>query len=103
MILPHTPAGSASAWRPVDPPRRPVLFVNPRSGGGKAARADLGGRARERGIEAVILDPGQDLTALARGAAAGGAGGYQSWCLRRCSTSSAGCAPRRRTAGHPGR
>jgi diacylglycerol kinase family enzyme len=71
--LPSTPMSAASGWRPVDPPRRPVLFVNPRSGGGKAARADLAERARERGVEAVILDPGQDLAALARGAAAGGA------------------------------
>jgi hypothetical protein len=37
---------AASGWRPVDPPRRPVLFINPKSGGGKAARADLAGRAR---------------------------------------------------------
>ena len=73
MNLPSTPMSAASGWRPADPPRRPVLFVNPRSGGGKAARADLSGRARERGVEAVILDPGQDLAALARGAAAGGA------------------------------
>ena len=71
--LPSTPMSAASGWRPVDPPRRPVLFVNPRSGGGKAARADLAERARERGVEAVILDPGQDLAALARDAAAGGA------------------------------
>ncbi len=73
MNLPHTPAGSASGWRPIDPPRQPVLFVNPRSGGGKAARAGLAERARERGIEAVVLDPGQDLATLARDAAAGGA------------------------------
>ena len=71
--LPSTPMSAASGWRPVDPPRRPVLFVNPRSGGGKAARADLAERARERGVEAVILDPEQDLAALARDAAAGGA------------------------------
>jgi diacylglycerol kinase family enzyme len=73
MNMPRTPIGSASGRRPADPPRRPVLFVNPRSGGGTAARAGLAERARERGVEAVILDPGQDLTALARGAAAGGA------------------------------
>ena len=73
MNLPYTPAGSASGWRPVDPPRRPVLFVNPRSGGGKAARAGLAERARERGVEAVVLDPGNDLAAVARDAAAGGA------------------------------
>jgi diacylglycerol kinase family enzyme len=71
--LPRTPMESAPSWRPVDPPRRPVLFVNPKSGGGKAARAGLAERARELGVEAVILDPGQDLAALARGAAAGGA------------------------------
>jgi hypothetical protein len=73
MNLPHTPTGSASGWWPVDPPRRPVLFVNPRSGGGKAARAGLAEQARERGVEAVILGQGQDLAALARGAAADGA------------------------------
>jgi diacylglycerol kinase family enzyme len=60
-------------WRPADPPRRPVLFVNPRSGDGKAARAGLAQRARERGIEVVILAPGQDLAALAREAVTGGA------------------------------
>lgn len=48
MNLPSTPMSAASGWRPVDPPRRPVLFINPKSGGGKAARADLAGRARAR-------------------------------------------------------
>ena len=60
-------------WRPADPPRRPVLVINPRSGDGKAARAGLAERARGMGIEAVILDPGQDLAALAGEAAAAGA------------------------------
>ena len=64
---------SGYGWRPADPPRRPVLFINPRSGDGKAARAGLAGRAREQGIEAVILDPGQDLAALAGEAVTGGA------------------------------
>ena len=64
---------SRYGWRPADPSRRPVLFINPRSGGGKAARARVAERAREQGIEAVILDPGQNLAALARGAAEGGA------------------------------
>jgi diacylglycerol kinase family enzyme len=49
------------------------LFINPRSGDGKAARARLAERARDAGIEAVILDPGQDLAALAGEAAAAGA------------------------------
>jgi hypothetical protein len=46
--LPSTPMSAASGWRPVDPPRRPVLFINPKSGSGKAARADLAGRARAK-------------------------------------------------------
>jgi hypothetical protein len=64
---------SRYGWRPADPPRRPVLFVNPGSGDGKAARAGLAERAREKEIEAVILAPGQDLDALARQAVAAGA------------------------------
>src|SRR6478672_11346360 len=64
---------SRYGWRPADPARRPVLFVNPRSGDGKAARARVAERAREKGIEAVILAPGQDLDALAREAVAAGA------------------------------
>jgi diacylglycerol kinase family enzyme len=65
---------SRYGWQPADPPRRPVLFVNPRSGGGKAARAGVAERARDQGIEVVVLSPGQDLAALVREAAAGGAG-----------------------------
>jgi diacylglycerol kinase family enzyme len=64
---------SRYGWRAADPPRRPVLFVNPRSGDGKAARAGLAERARDTGIEAVILAAGQDLAALAGEAAAAGA------------------------------
>src|SRR5499425_2866382 len=64
---------SRLGWRAADPPRRPVLFINPRSGDGKAARARLAERARDTGIEAVILGPGQDLAALAGEAAAAGA------------------------------
>ena len=41
-----------------------MLFINPRSGGGKAARAALADRAREKGIEPVTLGPGDDLAAL---------------------------------------
>jgi diacylglycerol kinase family enzyme len=51
-----------------------VLFVNPRSGGGKAVRAAVADRARERGIEAVILaSGGESLQALVREAVASGA------------------------------
>ena len=61
------------AWAAADPPQRPVLFVNPRSGGGKAARAGLIERAGERGIEVIVLRPGDDLAALVRDAVAAGA------------------------------
>lgn len=60
-------------WRPVSPPRRPVLFVNPRSGGGAAARAGIAQLACDRGIEAVTLEPGENLAALVDEAVAGGA------------------------------
>ena len=60
-------------WRPADPPRRPVLFVNPRSGNGTAARARVAERARELGIETVVLAPGESLAALAQAAVASGA------------------------------
>ena len=63
---------SRHGWRSSDP-QRPVLFVNPRSGGGKAARAAVAERARERGIETVIFAPGQSLEALVREAVANGA------------------------------
>jgi diacylglycerol kinase family enzyme len=52
----------------------PVLLVNPRSGGGKAARAGLVERARERGIEVVVLGTDDDLAELVGDAARRGAG-----------------------------
>jgi diacylglycerol kinase family enzyme len=64
-----------------------VLFVNPKSGGGKATRAQLVDRARERGIEVVVLTLDRDLAtmvadAVARGAdALGVAGGDGSLAL----------------------
>ena len=48
-------------WRPVEPPRRSVLFVNPRSGDGAATRNRVVERAREHGVEAVTVGPGDDL------------------------------------------
>ena len=42
--------------------------MNPRSGGGKAERFALAEECRRRGIEPVILEPGDDLLDLARGA-----------------------------------
>ena len=50
-----------------------MLFINPRSGGGKAARAGVAEQARARGIEAVVLTPGQSLDAVVREAVASGA------------------------------
>jgi diacylglycerol kinase family enzyme len=54
-------------------PRHPVLFYNPKSGGGKAARFHLAVEAERRGIEAVELRLGEDLEELVRGAVARGA------------------------------
>jgi diacylglycerol kinase family enzyme len=62
-----------SRSKAADPPKRPVLFVNPRSGGGKAARARLAEQARERGIDTISLHPSDDLAALVRRAVADGA------------------------------
>ncbi|GAA4728902.1 diacylglycerol/lipid kinase family protein [Phytohabitans rumicis] len=56
-----------------DRPRHPVLFLNPRSGGGKAERFGLAAEARRRGIEPVELHPGDDLRALVRAAISRGA------------------------------
>ena len=43
--------------------------MNPRSGGGKVERFELVLEAKRRGIDAVLLGPGDDLLALAREAA----------------------------------
>ncbi len=59
--------------RQVAPPSKPVLVWNPKSGGGKAARANLDAEARARGIEAIELGPGDDLTALVEDAVGRGA------------------------------
>ena len=51
------------------PPRRAVLLMNPKSGGGKVERFDLVDEARRRGIEPVVLERGDDLRQLAHEAA----------------------------------
>jgi len=56
-------------------PRHPVLFFNPRSGGGKAERFELAKEARSRGIEPIELKAGDDLEVLVRDAVARGADG----------------------------
>lgn len=54
-------------------PRHPVLFYNPRSGGGKAERFHLADEARQRGIEPIELRQGDDLEELVRDAVSDGA------------------------------
>ena len=70
-------AGAAFAIHadlPVAPrPSHAVLFMNPRSGGGKATRFHLADEARERGIEPVELQQGDDLWDLVRNAVDEGA------------------------------
>ena len=58
---------------PVGPAARPVLLVNPKSGGGKAERFDLVGECKRRGIEPIVLERGDDLEGLADKAARSGA------------------------------
>ncbi len=60
---------------PAPAPSRPVLFLNPKSGGGKARQFGLAAEARRRGIEPVELEPDDDLDRLVRDAVAGGADG----------------------------
>src|SRR5205823_12917826 len=62
--LPRTPAPAA---------RHPVLIVNLKSGGGKAERFHLEDECRVRGIEPIVLRPGDDLLQLAEDAIARGA------------------------------
>ena len=64
---------TTSGCRAADRPLRPVLFVNPKSGGGKATRVSLAARARERGIDTIVLRPDDDLATLVDEAAARGA------------------------------
>lgn len=58
---------------PAPRPSKPVVLINPRSGGGKAERFRLAEEARRRGIEPIEFGPGQRLETLAREAVARGA------------------------------
>jgi diacylglycerol kinase family enzyme len=53
--------------------RHPVLLMNLKSGGGKAERFGLLELCKERGIEPIVLNPGDDLRQLAEDAVARGA------------------------------
>ncbi len=58
---------------PAARPARPVLIMNPKSGGGKAVTSGLEKHCAERGIQPVVLRPGDDLRQLAEDAIARGA------------------------------
>jgi diacylglycerol kinase family enzyme len=59
--------------KPVPAARKGVLIMNLKSGGGKAEKFHLVDECRARGIEPVVLKPGNDLLQLARDAIDGGA------------------------------
>jgi diacylglycerol kinase family enzyme len=49
------------------------IILNPKSGGGRVAEFDLDGRARAAGAQTHVLEPGDDLAAIASKAADDGA------------------------------
>ncbi|MGW6413867.1 diacylglycerol/lipid kinase family protein [Streptomyces sp. NPDC055055] len=61
--------------RAAPPPKRAVLIMNPKSGGGKVGRFDLVERAEGLGARVILLDPSApaDVAALAREAVEDGA------------------------------
>jgi diacylglycerol kinase family enzyme len=63
----------AAATLPVGTASSAALIINLKSGGGKAERFDLAAQARQRGIEPIVLEPGDDLLELAESAVARGA------------------------------
>jgi diacylglycerol kinase family enzyme len=54
-------------------PEHPVLFYNPKSGGGKAERFHVASEARARGVKPIELHFSDDLAALVRAEIDGGA------------------------------
>jgi diacylglycerol kinase family enzyme len=66
-------SAAAHRWSPATRARHGVLLMNTKSGGGKVERFDLQGECARRGIEPVVLAPGDDLRALAEDAVARGA------------------------------
>jgi diacylglycerol kinase family enzyme len=64
--------GGGAVLVPVGAADAAALIINLRSGGGKAERFDLAGEARRRGIEPIVLQPGDDLRELAESAIARG-------------------------------
>jgi diacylglycerol kinase family enzyme len=75
-VVAHHPGllgSDAPPPRTVPPARHGVLIMNMKSGGGKAERSGLEGHCRARGIDGVVLQPGDDLVDLAESAVNGGA------------------------------
>jgi diacylglycerol kinase family enzyme len=66
-------APASHRLRAASRPRRPVLLMNLKSGGGKAERFGLAQECQKRGIEPVVLRPGDDLLRLAEDAIERGA------------------------------
>jgi diacylglycerol kinase family enzyme len=61
------------AGTPVGAALHPVLLMNLKSGGGKAERFQLVDECRARGVQTVVLGPGDDLVDLAEAAVDAGA------------------------------
>lgn len=70
---PRTIRGEARRTAPWVPARRGALIINPRSGGAKAGRYRLVEACRARGIEPIVLQPGDDLLHVAEEAIVRGA------------------------------
>jgi diacylglycerol kinase family enzyme len=66
-------ADAAPSFPKSSRPKRAVLLINPKSGGGKAERFNLPAEARKRGVQPVLLEPGDDLLELAERALSDGA------------------------------
>ena len=69
----RAPGLEHDGWQPAAAPLRPVLFVNPKSGGGSATRAGIAERAGALGIDVTVLHPGLSLATLVDEAIAAGA------------------------------
>lgn len=65
---PNALKASSSPGDAVGPARQGVLIMNLKSGGGKAERFALADECRTRGIEPIVLQPGDDLLVLAQDA-----------------------------------
>jgi diacylglycerol kinase family enzyme len=63
---------SETRGSPVPPAARAVLFMNLKSGGGKAERSHLVDECRRRGIEPVVLEAGEDWLQRVRDVASSG-------------------------------